>query len=307
MKVLVTGGAGFIGSHIADTFIQAGHQVVIVDNLRTGKEANLNPRAKFYRVDIRNRDALEMVFQLEKPDIISHQAALANVRESVEHPAEYAEVNVVGSIQLLELAHKYSVKKFIYASTGGACYGEPQKLPVTEDHPVNPLDPYGASKHAFEHYLFLYHANFKLPYTVLRYPNVFGPRQDPYGEAGVIAIFTVKLLKGEQPIINGDGLQTRDFVYVGDIAHANLLASGRADGEIVNIGWGKGTDINTIFKTLRDITHSHAEEIHGPAKIGEVRYIYLDASRAGRLLGWEPSITLDEGLKETVEYFRKSM
>lgn len=304
MKILVTGGAGFIGSHIADAFIQAGHSVVVVDNLITGKAANLNPRAKFYRVDIRNRDALEMVFQLERPDVISHQAALANVRESVEHPAEYAQVNVVGSIHLLELARQYGIQKIIYASTGGACYGEPIKLPVTEDHPINPLDPYGASKHAFEHYLYLYRANFKIPYTILRYPNVYGPRQDPYGEAGVVAIFSVKLLKGEQPVINGDGLQTRDFVYVGDIARANLLATERGDGEIFNIGRGKGTDINTIFKTLRALTGSKAEEIHGPAKIGEVRFTFLDASRARQVLGWEPGVTLDDGLKQTVEYFR---
>ena len=306
MKILVTGGAGFIGSHVADSFIQAGHQVVVVDNLHSGKEANLNPRAKFYRVDIRNRDALEMVFQLERPDILCHQAALANVRESIARPAEYAEVNVIGTINLLELARQYGIKKIIYASTGGACYGEPIKLPVTEDHPINPLDPYGASKHAVEHYLYLYQANFKIPYTVLRYPNVYGPRQDPYGEAGVVAIFAVKLLKGEQPVINGDGLQTRDFVHVGDIARANVLASTR-DGEILNLGWGKGTDINTIFRKLRMLTGSKAEEIHGPAKLGEVRFTYLDASRAGQALGWEPGVSLDEGLKQTVEYFRQQM
>ncbi len=305
MKILVTGGAGFIGSHVADAFIDAGHDVVIVDNLHTGKEANIHPRARFYHADIRDRAALERVFQSEKPDVISHQAALANVRESVERPAEYAEVNLVGSIHLLELARRHGISKFIYASTGGACYGEPTKLPVTEDHPVNPLDPYGASKHAFEHYLFLYRVNFQIRYTVLRYPNVFGPRQDPYGEAGVVAIFAVKFLKGEQPIINGDGLQTRDFVYVADIARANLLALDRGDGEIFNLGTGVGTDINTIFRQLAAITASQAEPVHGPAKIGEVRFVYLDAARAKKGLGWEPQVSLAEGLKKTVECFRQ--
>jgi UDP-glucose 4-epimerase len=307
MKVLVTGGAGFIGSHIVDGLLEAGHTVDVVDDLSTGKQSNVDARARFHLADIRDADALAEIFDRVQPEAISHQAARANVRESMEKPVLYADVNVLGSLNLLEQARRTGVKKFIYASTGGAVYGEPQFLPVTEDHPLNPLDPYGASKHHVEHYLSLYHENFKLSYTILRYPNVYGPRQDPFGEAGVVAIFCRMMLRGEQPTINGSGKQERDFVYVGDIARANLLAlEGEHDG-IYNLGSARGTDINTLFGELSEIVMFAAEPKYGPAKLGEVFRTYLDASKARRELGWEPTVPLEVGLQKTVEYFRQHL
>jgi len=304
MKVLVTGGAGFIGSHVADAYVAEGYEVVVVDNLSTGRKENLNPSASFYQVDIRDEAALAEVFEKEKPDYVSHQAARAQVRESMENPTLYANVNIIGSLNVLQLCRQYKVKKVVYASTGGAVYGEPEYLPADEGHPVNPLDPYGASKHHVEHYLYLYRANWGLPYTILRYPNVYGPRQDPYGEAGVVAIFAGQMLSGGHPVINGSGEQERDFVFVGDIAQANLLAIGRGDGEIFNIGTGVGTSINAIFRLLKAATDYSGEEVHAPAKAGEVFRIYLDASKAHNELGWALKVTLEEGLSKTVEYFR---
>ena len=305
MKILVTGGAGFIGSHVVDALIERGHEVAVVDDLSTGKREHINPRARFYHLDIRDAQGLEEVFAAERPEIVNHQAARANVRESMEKPILYAEVNVIGSLNLLELSRKYGVEKFIYASTGGAVYGEPEYLPADEAHPINPLDPYGASKHFVEHYLYLYGVNYGLRYTILRYPNVYGPRQDPYGEAGVVAIFTGQMLRGEQAVINGSGEQERDFVYVGDVVEANLLALDRGDGGIYNLGWGFGTSVNEIFARLKEITGYEKEAVHGPPKKGEVFKICLDATKARRELGWVPRISLDEGLRMTVEYFKR--
>ncbi len=306
MRILVTGGAGFIGSHVVDALIERGHEVAVVDDLSTGKREHLNPRAKFYHLDIRDAQRLEEVFAAERPEIVSHQAARANVRESMAKPVLYAEVNVVGSLNLLELSRKYGVERFIYASTGGAVYGEPEYLPADEAHPINPLDPYGASKHFVEHYLYLYGVNYGLNYTALRYPNVYGPRQDPHGEAGVVAIFTGQMLQGGEPVINGSGEQERDFVYVGDIAEANVKAIGESDSQIYNIGWGVGTSINEIFTKLKEIAGYEKEAVHGPPKLGEVFKIYLDASKAEKELGWAPRIGLDEGMRMTVEYFRSA-
>ncbi len=306
MRILVTGGAGFIGSHVTDALIERGHEGIVVDDLSTGKREHLNPQARFYHLDIRDAQALEEVFAAERPEIVNHQAARANVRESMAKPVLYAEVNIIGSLNLLELSRKYEVGKFIYASTGGAVYGEPEYLPADEAHPINPLDPYGASKHFVEHYLHLYGVNYDLSYTVLRYPNVYGPRQDPYGEAGVVAIFTGQMLKGGEPVINGSGEQERDFVYVGDIAEANIKAMEKGDGQIYNIGWGIGTSINEIFAKLKEITGHKKKAVHGPAKLGEVFKIYLDASKAQRELGWVPQVGLDEGMRMTVEYFRNA-
>jgi len=304
MKIMVTGGAGFIGSHVADACLQAGHDVCVVDDLSTGKRGNVNPKARLYVTDIRDRAALDQVFVQERPEVICHLAAKANVRESVAEPVLYAQVNVIGSLVLLELARTHSCQKVVYASTGGAVYGEPEYLPVDEEHPINPLDPYGASKHHVEHYLRIYKELHGLDYTVLRFPNVYGPRQDPFGEAGVVAIFTGQMLAGDTPVINGSGEQERDFVYVGDIARANVLALTGGGGGFFNLGAGVGTSINDVFSQLKEITGCNCETVHGPAKPGEVFRVYLDASRAKAGLGWEVQVPLREGLERTVAFFR---
>jgi len=303
MKILVTGGAGFIGSHVVDAFIQAGHQVVVVDNLSTGHRENLHPKAVFYRLDMRSPDLAE-VFEKERPEVVDHHAAQADVRRSVAEPLFDAEVNVIGSLNLLENAVKYGVKKFIYISSGGAIYGEPEYLPCDEGHPIKPLSPYGVTKHTVEHYLYLYRRNFGLRYLVFRYANVYGPRQDPMGEAGVVAIFGGHMLRGEDVVINGSGEQERDFVYVGDCARANVIGLERGEGAY-NLGTGIGTTINEIFNRIKAITGYSREAVYGPVKLGDVFRIYSDASKARRELGWQPTMGLEEGLRRTVDYLRQ--
>jgi UDP-glucose 4-epimerase len=300
MKILVTGGAGFIGSHVVDLMISQGLEVVVVDDLSTGRTTNLNPAAKFYQIDIRDPKVLD-VFMQEKPDYVSHHAAQMDVRRSVVEPLFDADVNIVGSVNLIEAARKSGVKRFVYISSGGTVYGEPQYLPCDEEHPIIPICQYGVSKHTVEHYLYLYHLNYGLDYTVLRYPNVYGPRQDPHGEAGVVAIFVGQMLSGHQVMITGDGEQQRDFVYVGDCARGNLLGLNAPVG-IYNLGYGVGTSINQIFDALKPITNYPLDAIHGPAKLGETRFIYLDAKKANEFLGWSPTVTLEEGLRLTVDY-----
>ncbi len=302
-SVLVTGGAGFIGSHIVDTLIAAGYDVAVVDDLHTGKRANLNPAARFHLVDIRDAAALDAVFAAERPVAVLHEAAWADVRGSLVDPAGYATVNVIGTLNLLEAARRHGTRKIVFASTGGAIYGDPAELPATEACPPDPLDPYGASKLSCEYFIATYRHNYGLDFCALRYGNVYGPRQDPFGEAGVVAIFAGKLLRNEVPIINGDGLQSRDFVYVGDVARANLLAL-RAGSGIYNVGTGVPTDVNTIFRELARLTGVAAPEQHGPAKLGEVRHTYLHAGRAARELGWTAQVPLAEGLARTVEFFK---
>lgn len=306
MKVLVTGGAGFIGSNVVDLYIERGYDVVVVDNLSTGRESNLNPRAKLYKLDIRSSEITE-VFERELPDYINHHAAQIDVRRSVTEPIFDADININGSINLLENARRVGVRRFIYISSGGAVYGEPEYLPCDEAHPINPICPYGASKHVVEHYLYMYKEIHDLDYSVLRYANVYGPRQDPLGEAGVVAIFTGKMLAGEQVVINGDGEQTRDFIYVGDCAAANLMVTeGENVSGIYNLGSGVATSINEIFSTLKDVTAYQNPPIHGPAKLGETRHIYLTAEKAKQELGWQPTIGLLDGLERTVEYTREA-
>jgi UDP-glucose 4-epimerase len=306
MKILVTGGAGFIGSHVVDAYIEQGNEVVVVDDLSTGRMSNLNPKSKFYQVDIRSPQLGEII-EAERPDIVNHHAAQMNVRRSVADPIFDADVNILGSLKLIEYAKNHDIKKFIYISTGGAVYGEPEYLPCDENHPINPICQYGASKHTVEHYLYMYKVNYGLDYTVLRYPNVYGPRQDPHGEAGVVAIFSGQMLAGEQVVINGDGEQTRDYVYVGDCARANLLVSDQnVAAGIYNIGSGRGTSVNEIFASLRDITGYKIAPIYGPAKVGETRYIYLSADKVAKDLNWAPTVSLEDGLRKTVDYFRVS-
>ncbi|MFN8388264.1 MAG: NAD-dependent epimerase/dehydratase family protein [Anaerolineales bacterium] len=303
-KIVVTGGAGFIGSHVVDRFLEKGFEVVILDDLSTGRSSNINPKAKLYKMDIRDPKVRE-IFEAERPDFISHHAAQMDVRRSVAQPLFDADVNILGSINLIECAKEFGVKRFIYISTGGAVYGEPEYVPCDEAHPINPICQYGASKHTVEHYLFMYHVNYGLKYTVLRYPNVFGPRQDPHGEAGVVAIFTGKMMAGEPLVINGDGEQTRDFVYVSDCAQANYLAATvEHQPGIYNIGWGVPTSVNQIFTALAKATEYPLPAGYGPAKVGETRHIYLNASKARNDLGWSATVNLDEGMRKTVEYFK---
>jgi len=306
MKILVTGGAGFIGSHVVDAYIEAGHQVAVVDDLSTGRPSNLNQQAAFYKVDIRSPE-LRQVFDGFRPEVVNHHAAQMDVRRSVADPRFDADINILGSINVLECAREYGVRKFIYISSGGAVYGEPVFLPCTEEHPVDPICPYGASKHVVEQYLYIYRQVYGLDYTVLRYPNVFGPRQDPRGEAGVVAIFTRQMLGDEQVVINGDGEQLRDFVYVADCVSANLLTlENGSGGRIYNLGQGIGTSINEIFEHLKAITGYRRDAVHGPPKAGETYRIYCDASRARQELGWEPTVDLEEGLRCTVAHFREA-
>jgi UDP-glucose 4-epimerase len=281
-----------------------GYSLAVVDNLSAGRREFVNPKARFYLVDVLDESAVARVFESERPKFVCHHAALTSVRESMEEPARYAQTNVIGSLVILELCRKYRVEKMVYASTGGAVYGEPEYLPVDENHPVNPLDPYGASKHHVEHYLHLYRANHGLNFAILRYANVYGPRQDPFGEAGVVAIFVRQMLKGNAVVINGNGKQERDFVYVEDVAEANRLALCRNQDGIYNIGAGLGTPINDIFAKLSALTRYAREPVFGPAKSGEVFQIHLDVQKAKRDLGWEARVGLDEGLRRTVEWFR---
>jgi UDP-glucose 4-epimerase len=304
MRILVTGGAGFIGSHVVETYLEDGHDIVVVDDLSSGHPSNLAPAAKFYEFDIASPE-LFSVFERERPDIVSHHAAHVSVRRSVSDPVRDARINVLGSLNVLECARQSGTQRVIYASSGGAVYGEPDSLPCDENHAVHPICPYGVSKHAVEHYLAMYSANYGLDYIVLRYGNVYGPRQDPMGEAGVVAIFAGQMLKGEQVVINGDGEQERDFVYVGDCAEANrrALTTSRAN-TIYNLGTGVGTSVNHIFTALQTITGYRHSPVYGPAMLGETRRIYLDTSKAARALGWSPKVTLEEGLERTVDHFR---
>ena len=306
MKVLVTGGAGFIGSHVVDMLLENGHEVVVVDDLSTGRRSNLNPAAKFYQLDIRSPE-MEAVFAAERPEVVDHHAAQMDVRRSMVDPVFDADVNILGSIKLAQLAMKYGIRKFIHISSGGAAYGEPVYLPCDEGHPVQPLCPYGASKYAFELYLYLFKVNYGLDFTVIRYPNVFGPRQDPRGEAGVVAIFTGQMLRGLPVTINGDGEQMRDYVYVSDCARANLMVLEAGGGRVYNLGYGVGTTVNQIFAHLKELTGYALDASYGPAKAGETYRIYLDAGRAKTELGWGPTIALADGLSRTVVYLKKEL
>ncbi len=304
-KILVTGGAGFIGSHIVDRYLALGHQVVIVDNFATGKKENLNPNAGLYETDIRDQKAVAEVFAKEKPEVLNHHAAQMDVRKSVADPIYDAQVNILGFLNLLDAGVKNGLKKVIFASSGGVVYGDADVLPTPETYePKHPLSPYGVAKLTSEHYLYFYYKNYNLPYVALRYANVYGPRQDPFGEAGVVAIFTQKLLKREQPVINGDGKQTRDYVYVGDVVQANVLALEKEANSGINIGTAKETSVNEIFKILVSLTQNNFREVHGPAKPGEQKRSVLNPSLAQRILGWQENVPLEQGLKETVEFFK---
>ena len=286
LHILVTGGAGFIGSHVVDVYLRAGHRVTVVDNLSTGRMANLNTRAQFFPADIRSA-TLDAIFQQGRFDVVNHHAAHIDLRRSVADPWHDAEINILGTLNLLECARRFGVKRVIFASTGGALYGDEVPYPTPESHPAQPLSPYGVAKLTVEHYLHYYQAVHGLRPVILRYANVYGPRQDPYGEAGVVAIFAERLLQGDRPVIFGDGQQTRDFVFVGDVVRANLLAvdylkedSGDSAPLVANIGTGHELPVNELFALLTTSLPNAPEPIYAPPKSGEQRRSVIDPSYA---------------------------
>ncbi len=303
MRVLVTGGAGFIGSNVADGLLENGADVSVIDNLSTGKEENLNKKAKFFQTDITDRESLEKAFEVVKPEIVFHLAAQIDVRKSVSEPAYDSKINVTGAINVFELSVKYGVRRIVFSSTGGALYGEPRKLPATEETEIAPLSAYGVSKYSGEQYLNYFKRLYGIERVILRYANVYGPRQDPLGEAGVVAIFTGKILKGERPVIFGDGNQTRDYVYVEDVVKANMLAINGKEG-IYNIGTGIETSVNELVSIFGKIMCKKIEPVYAPPRRGEVQRIALSFEKARRELGFAPEYALEKGLSETVSWYK---
>lgn len=298
MKVLVTGGAGFVGSHVVDTLIENKHEVVVCDSLVSGSKGNIHPGARFYQVDIRSAD-LEDIFKQEKPEIVYHLAAQSVVPPSIKDPMYDESVNVGGTLNLLEMMRKYEAKKIIYSSSA-AVYGNPVELPVKEDHPIQPLSPYGLSKWIAEHYLALYQRMYGLDYTAFRYANIYGPRQTPEGEGGVVSIFVDQIKKEETPTINGDGRHTRDYIYVGDVAQANLMAMDRGSQAVVNLGTGKAVSILELLLLLEEVTGKPLKAEHGAERVGDIVHSALHPGRASQALQWEARTSLLDGLKKTI-------
>ena len=305
MKILVTGAAGFIASHVADAYVSAGHDVAIIDDVSRGAKRNLNPSCRFYRCDIRDGAAIAKIFSIERPEIVNHHAAQMDVRRGVREPVFDAQVNILGSLNLIESAVAHGSTRFIYAATAGAGYGEPLQVPVPEDYPINPITPYGVSKHTVEHYLFTFEFLYGLQYVVLRYGNVYGPRQSSQGEAGVFAIFAEQMLQGTPPVIYGDGNKVRDYVYISDVVAANMAALERGDNERFNISSGVETTDLEVFERVRDLLGKKIEPQYVSRRPGEIARICLDISKAKALLGWAPQIDFDEGSRRTVAHFQK--
>lgn len=305
-KVLVTGGAGFIGSHLVNGLLDNGYAVAVVDDLSAGQLRNVNHRATFYHASI-NDPRIKQIIQREGPEIIFHLAAQSSVRQSAQDPVADADSNVLGTVRLLDAAAAEGVDKIVFSSTGGAIYGNPDTIPCDENTPVSPLTPYALSKYVSELYLKLFYQTYGLAYTILRYSNVYGPGQDPNGEAGVISIFAGSMLRGRSPNIYGDGKQERDFVYVSDVVEANLAAMYHGDGRPYNIGTGEPVTIKRIYSLLQECTDYSDEPVYRPRRAGEVLKIALDSGRAGRELTWEPKVSLEEGLRLSVDYVRSSM
>jgi UDP-glucose 4-epimerase len=304
MNILVTGGAGFIGSNLADALVSDGHRVSVLDNLFTGKRSNVPREADFIELDITS-PVVDKIFERGKFDIVFHLAAQMDVRKSVENPANDAGINIIGGINLLQAAVKYKIKKFIFSSTGGAIYGEQEEYPAPETHAANPLSPYGISKLAFEKYLFFYNFQHGLHYVTLRYANVYGPRQNSEGEAGVVAIFCTRLLNSEKAVIYGDGGQTRDFVFVDDVVKANLMAIDFKSSMTFNVGTGVETDINTIFDRIKKATGSGQACINLEPKPGEQRRSSISYKKIKKYLDWEPTVNLETGIGKTVAFFKQ--
>jgi len=306
MKILVTGGAGFIGSNIAEALLEKKSEVVVIDDLSTGKLENLPKGAKFYQHDI-SEPVIDKIFEREKFDLVFHLAAQMDVRKSVADPINDAGINILGGINLLQSSIKHAVKKFIFSSTGGAIYGEQDYFPADENHPLRPVSPYGISKLSFEKYLYFYNVQYGLPYVALRYANVYGPRQNSHGEAGVVAIFCEKLLRGDKAFVNGDGLQTRDFVYVGDVVKANLLSMTHPESGEFNVGTALETDINTIFEKICSAIGSSQARINREAMPGEQSRSVISYDLIKKSMGWRPSVSLDDGIAETVKFFKSKI
>ncbi len=306
MNILVTGGAGFIGSHIVDRYIAEGHKVYVVDNLSTGFEKNVNKRAKFSLLDI-YKDSFDKLFEKNNIDVINHHAAQIDVRKSVDDPKFDAQINIEGSLNLFQSAVNYGVKKIIFASTGGAIYGEQEQFPADENHPTKPLSPYAISKLAVEKYLYFYKKSHGIDYVILRYANVYGPRQNPHGEAGVVSIFCEKILGNQQPVINGNGKQTRDYVFVDDVVDASVLALGLKTSELINIGTAVETDVNYLFDFINRFFGIKFKEVHGDPKMGEQMRSVIAYKKAKELLKWNPNYNIEEGLKKTCNWFQESV
>jgi len=304
-KCLVTGGAGFIASHLVDKLLEKGCDVAIIDNLSTGKKENLNPKADFYNFDIQDSE-ISGIFEKVKPEIVFHYAAQIDVRKSVDDPAESAKTNILGSLNILENCKKYGVKKIIFASSGGAIYGEADVVPTPESYSPQPVSPYGIEKFVFEHYLYFYKKEYGLDYLILRFANIYGPRQNSKGEAGVIAIFCDKIMRKEKVVINGDGNQTRDFVFVEDVINANILGIEKNKSGIFNVGTSKETNVNDIFHELNKVFGLKAQEIHGPQKAGEQKRSCLDFVKIKKELGWEPKYDIGSGLFKTQKWFKEN-
>ncbi|WP_459841340.1 SDR family oxidoreductase [Halanaerocella petrolearia] len=300
-KVLVTGGAGFIGSHIVDQLIDRGDKVIVLDNLSTGKKENLNKKAEFHKLDI--RDDLTEVFEQYNIDYVIHQAAQIDIQRSLKEPAFDSDINITGTVNLLEYCQQYDIQKVVYASSA-AVYGQPEYLGIDEKHPVDPISYYGISKHTPEHYLKVFSQLYDLDYTILRYANAYGIRQDPKGEGGVISIFVDKLLNSEKPIIFGDGKQTRDFIYVADIARANLAALEAGSEEIINISCNRQTSVNQLVETMNQVADTNLDPVYQEAREGDIKHSYLVNDKAKEVLDWEPEYTLQDGLKETFKYYK---
>lgn len=302
VKVLVTGGAGFIGSHIVDKLIEDEHKVVVIDNLSTGNIENVNKKAVFYNIDIRDKYTYK-VFEAEKPQYVIHQAAQRSVQKSTKDSILDGDVNILGTINILENCKMFCVEKIIYASSA-AVYGMPEYLPVDEKHKINPISHYGISKHTPEHYIKVYSQLHNIKYTILRYANVYGIRQESKGEGGVISIFLDKILKGEELTIFGDGEQTRDYVYVEDVAEANVKALKFAENEIVNISTNTKTTINQIFSIMKEISKTQCDSIYSNERKGDIRDSFLNNTKAKEVLNWRPTYKIKEGLLKTINYYK---
>jgi UDP-glucose 4-epimerase len=308
MRILVTGGAGFIGSHMVDALVaQGAHQVSVVDDLSAGKREQVNPAARFYHADIRNDGEVGMIVDREKPEVMVHLAAQMDVRRSVAEPSFDAEVNIVGFLKLIECARQKGLRRVVFSSTGGAIYGEQETFPCDENHPQRPVSPYGVAKLATEAYLFFYKVQYGIDYAAMRYANVYGPRQDPHGEAGVVAIFCGRILEGKACTIYGDGEQTRDYVYVGDVVRANVAAVNAKVSGAINVGTGVETSVNQLYHTLAAAAGAKMAPTYAPGRPGEQRRSVILPARAAKELGWRPEVALDDGLKRTFDFFRKRL